>query len=731
MWAQKNITERSSSYSESDSGSHDREITELAAALREVLSISTPSAGSGGNSRAAAAAEQRLVSKRRAALKKTIKAMNSGVDVSSLFNEMVKAASTKDLVQKKLVFQYIVAQTQKNTDLVALSINTIQQDLHDKDPLVRGLALRTLCSMRISNHVELILETVHRGLVDPSSYVRKTAVFACLKLFHMSPRHVLDTGLIKELYTLLRDRDTIVIANIVSALNEILASDGGITINKNIAHYLLQRLREFNEWHQCLVIETLIRYKPESDNEVFAMMNILDDRLKHHNSGVQLMTLKLFLHLTKEMPELHQDVYKRFKDVLLTLLSLGKPEISFSSLTHAKILAMNSPNIFCKDYKYFYRRVKEPSFVTMEKLNILELIVTETTAKEIVDEVSGYIIETSGPLRRKSISVVASIAIKYNKILNYSLEIFMRLLETTVEPIVLEILSCLQGFDYIILKNIKSFPLVLISIWPSIDFEKSSPVGLLFLNFLALFGNEILEAPYIVESFIDTLEKYQNSKFRIQLLNTTVSLFLRRPGECREMLGRLFKATIKDDQEQQQSLSVRERGLFLYRLLQSDIQMAKKIFVESIDADILKEGDGNIKDKKINEDTNINLLLDFNTLSVVYGESSDKFLVTEFYSSSNANNNDYFDTQNDEEKEFVDSLNVITKAQEEQSLLVKQQNQESMNLTDFSPELWGSATSTRSNSAIMIPPYHHYSETSPFLDDIESALEERYGQTDD
>ncbi|CAG8557076.1 3389_t:CDS:10 [Ambispora gerdemannii] len=730
MWTQRSISNSIAERSSSDSGNnHDQEIVELAATLREVLSIHTPSVGSGGvssNTRAAAAAEQRSVSKKRAAIRKVLKAMSSGVDVSSLFSEMVKAASTKDLVQKKLVFQYIVTQAQKNTDLIVLSINTIQQDLHDKDPLVRGLTLRTLCSLRNSDHVELMLESAYRGLVDPSSYVRKTAALACLKLFHMSPRYVLDTGLIKELYNLLQDRDTTVIANVISTLNEILASDGGITITKNLAHYLLQRLREFNEWHQCLVIEALTRYKPESDNEVFAIMNLLDDRLKHHNSGVQLMTVKLFLNLTKEMPELHRDVHKRFKDISLTLLSLGKPEISFSCLTHAKTLAMNSPNIFCKDYKYFYRRVKEPSFITLEKLDILELIVNEATVKEIVDEVSGYIIETSGLLRRKSVNLVASIATKFNKILNYSLEIFMRLLETNVESIVSEILGCLQGFDNIILKNIKSFPLVLISTWPSINFEKSSPVGLIFLNFLSLFGDEILEAPYIVESFIDTLEKYQSSKFRIQLLNTTVSLFLRRPGECREMLGRLFKATIKDDQNQQQSLDVRERGLFLYRLLQSDIQMAKKIFIESIDADILNEGDNNTKDKKIHEDTNKNLLLGFNTLSVVYGKSSDQFLVTEFHSSSNVNNDDHFDTQRDEEQEFAGSLSII---EEKSSSLVKHHDQESMNSTDFSPEFWGSVTST-SNST-MIPPYHHYSETSPFLDDIESALEERYGQTDD
>ena len=70
----------------------------------------------------------------------------------------------------------------------------------------------------------------------------------------------------------MRDRNPEVVANGIIALNEILRSEGGMTINTNIAHYLLQRLREFNEWHQCLVLDILIRYKPSSEDENFDIM---------------------------------------------------------------------------------------------------------------------------------------------------------------------------------------------------------------------------------------------------------------------------------------------------------------------------------------------------------------------------------------------------------------------------------------------------------------------------
>ena len=43
------------------------------------------------------------------------------------------------------------------------------------------------------------------------------------------------------LYRMLRDKDPFVVLNATHALNEILASEGGMVINRNIAHYLLSR----------------------------------------------------------------------------------------------------------------------------------------------------------------------------------------------------------------------------------------------------------------------------------------------------------------------------------------------------------------------------------------------------------------------------------------------------------------------------------------------------------
>ena len=55
------------------------------------------------------------------------------------------------------------------------------------------------------------------------------------------------------------------------------------------------------------------------------LQNVLDDRLRHTNLGVVLGAVRLFLHLTDDMPNLHKDVHERIKSEFDTLLLLGLP----------------------------------------------------------------------------------------------------------------------------------------------------------------------------------------------------------------------------------------------------------------------------------------------------------------------------------------------------------------------------------------------------------------------
>lgn len=74
-------------------------------------------------------------------------------------------------------------------------------------------------------------------------------------------------------------------------------------------HFSPCSIKEFSEWAQCLVLELAGKYVPSDSNEIFDIMNLLEDRLQHANGAVVLATTKVFLQLTLSMADVHQQVY--------------------------------------------------------------------------------------------------------------------------------------------------------------------------------------------------------------------------------------------------------------------------------------------------------------------------------------------------------------------------------------------------------------------------------------
>jgi AP-4 complex subunit beta-1 len=85
-----------------------------------------------------------------------------------------------------MVYQYLTNHANTNQELAILTINTLSNDCRDESPLVRGLALRSLSSLRLPKLVEYLLPLIKEGLNDPSPYVRKTAVMSIVKLNKIS-----------------------------------------------------------------------------------------------------------------------------------------------------------------------------------------------------------------------------------------------------------------------------------------------------------------------------------------------------------------------------------------------------------------------------------------------------------------------------------------------------------------------------------------------------------------
>ena len=83
-----------------------------------------------------------------------------------------------------------------------------------------------------------IQQPILNGLQDKASYVRRVAVLGCAKMHNLHGDSEVDGALANELYS---DQDPIVLVNCLRSLEEILKQEGGVVINKPIAHHLLNR----------------------------------------------------------------------------------------------------------------------------------------------------------------------------------------------------------------------------------------------------------------------------------------------------------------------------------------------------------------------------------------------------------------------------------------------------------------------------------------------------------
>ena len=465
-----------------------------------------------------------------------------------------------------MVYLYVGTYAPAHPELALLAINTLQKDCRDEDPMTRGLALRSFTSLRLPNIVEYLPQQITAGLQDQSPYVRKTAVIGCIKLFLVSPEAVTSTDLVDTLYKMLRDRDPQVVANCICALDEILKAEGGMVINKQIIHHLLNRMKEFNEWSQCIVLDKVARYKPAQQQEIFDIMNLLEERLKHSNSAVVLACTKVFLNLTQDMPEVHKQVYSRLKAPMLTLMTGGVFEQGFTCLKHISLLTQRAPEVFSADFKHFYCRYNDPACVKLLKLEILTAIATAENMHEAVEEIAEYVTDPDTNVARGAVNAIGGMGVKVPSCSGLVVDQLMKFLEVDIDHVSAEAVLAMRD----LLRKYPDCHERIVggvgALLKNID-EPEAKVALLWM--LGEYGQKIPESPYLLEPLIDGFNEEQSQAVRLELLAAATKLFFKRPAELQHMLGRLLEAAIADAS----FTDVHDRAMMYYRMLQHDVQV--------------------------------------------------------------------------------------------------------------------------------------------------------------
>jgi AP-2 complex subunit beta-1 len=126
---------------------------------------------------------------------------------------------------------------------------TLSKDCHDRNPLMRALAIRTMSYIYLPVVTQALLEPLRLAIKDADPYVRKTASICVAKLYSHDRKLVDQENLVDLLRDLLADVNPTVVANCVAALIEISEKSDHIQLrlNMTIASKLVNAMAECSE----------------------------------------------------------------------------------------------------------------------------------------------------------------------------------------------------------------------------------------------------------------------------------------------------------------------------------------------------------------------------------------------------------------------------------------------------------------------------------------------------
>lgn len=440
------------------------------------------------------------------------------------------------------------------------------------------------------------------------------------------------------LHHMLDDVDAVVVTNVIIVLEELQIEQGGFEVSQEIVLGLLNRIGEFNEWGVNLILEVVVaRYVPVSEDETYAMMNVLDPLLRTSNSGTVLGVLKCFINLTRPFPDIQTAVYMRAKTPMLTLITGGTAEIQYSIFKHIEIMfgLKTARGVFDDDFRLFFVRYNEPPHLKHLKVDLLPNAVNASNAAAVAAELGEYVTDVDAELSKRAIRALGRIAVL---IPSFSSDMMQQL----TEIVDLDMPYVREEAIKTLVVVLRSFPALRLHVIPSLSRylrrieNPEAKAGLVWM--LGEYATEVIEAPYMLERIIDGYSDEVSVDLKLQTLVAAMKMFFQRPPEVHAMLGRLLSAAVNDLSNQ----DLHDRALLYYRLLSTgNIDVAKSMFSSSRDApprqdDEQDEQGRRAKVKAFAEEVGGELLEkiyhEFNSLAILYGKPSahfidDKYLV--------------------------------------------------------------------------------------------------------
>uniref|UniRef100_A0A8C8FZB9 AP complex subunit beta n=1 Tax=Oncorhynchus tshawytscha TaxID=74940 RepID=A0A8C8FZB9_ONCTS len=423
--------------------------------------------------------------------------------------------------------------------------------------------------IRLPGLSQYVQQPLTVGLKDKAACVRRVAVLGWAKIHSLQPNTEMDVAVVNELYGLLRDPDPVVMVNCLRALEEILQEEGGVAINKPIAHHLLNRcvLKLCDVWGQSEVLAVLQRYRPRGEDELFDILSLLDPALLSHHAPVMAATLRLFLSLCSTLPAVCMSALERARGPLLAAAGSTSRELRYAALCHIQLLLRSEPGLLGEHYKRFFCGYAEPPYIKQNKMQVLVELVNDDNVAMVLDELRGYCTDVNTETSQTAINAIGSIGRSYT---DRCLAILTGLLGLKQEHITSAVLQTLRDLVWVCPQCGDAVCSALEG-WEDNLQDSQGRGALLWL--LGVYGDRVTGAPYLLEDCIDGVRSEVSAEVKTELLTATLRLFLSRPAETQDMMGRLLVYCIEEEVD----MCVRDQALLYYRLLHCGIEEVRQV----------------------------------------------------------------------------------------------------------------------------------------------------------
>ncbi|NXQ50305.1 AP4B1 protein, partial [Catharus fuscescens] len=264
------------------------------------------------------------------------------------------------------------------------------------------------------------------------------------------------------------------------------------------------------------------------------ILNLLDGYLKSSSPSVVMAATKLFLVLAREYPDVQADVLVRVKAPLLSACTSESRELCFTALCHVRQILRSLPGHFSSHYKKFFCSYSEPHYIKCQKMEVLCELVNDENVQQVLEELKSYCTDVSVELAQGAIFAIANIARTYTE---QCVEILTELLGLQQEHITSAVVRAFRDLAWLCPQCTDAVCQALPGCEDTIQ-DSEGKQALVWL--LGTHGEKIPNAPYVLEDFVENVKSETFPAVKMELLTALLRLFLARPAECQDMLGRLL-----------------------------------------------------------------------------------------------------------------------------------------------------------------------------------------------